>query len=118
MEERVDERFNVMEGRLEMMELAIDGMKAETGALRQDTIAIRQELKEIMRILGGRGQHQDDHQLEGSQASVNGGGQKQEEEDGYWNDLKEELKYLIVGMQKSQPECIKVNQSAEKSTRV
>ncbi|KOM51368.1 hypothetical protein LR48_Vigan09g002700 [Vigna angularis] len=36
---------------------------------------------------------------------------------GYWNDLKEELKYQIVGMQKSQPECRKVNQN-EKSTRV
>ncbi|KOM43266.1 hypothetical protein LR48_Vigan05g087000 [Vigna angularis] len=30
----------------------------------------------------------------------------------YWNDLKEELRYRRVGMQKSQPECRKVNQDA------
>ncbi|KOM50180.1 hypothetical protein LR48_Vigan08g100700 [Vigna angularis] len=54
---------------------------------------------------------------------------------GYWNDLKEELKYIMVGMQKSQPVNQKsqpvnqksqpinqksqpVNQNAEKATRV
>ncbi|KOM34459.1 hypothetical protein LR48_Vigan02g060900 [Vigna angularis] len=37
---------------------------------------------------------------------------------GNWNDLKEELKYRMVGMQKSQRECRKVNQSVEKSTRM
>ncbi|KOM49686.1 hypothetical protein LR48_Vigan08g051300 [Vigna angularis] len=30
-------------------------------------------------------------------------------DNGYWNDLKEELKYRMVGMQKSKPECRKVN---------
>ncbi|KAK7393388.1 hypothetical protein VNO78_21942 [Psophocarpus tetragonolobus] len=77
MEGRVDGRFNVMEGRLETVEIAVDGIKVETGALHQDTVAIRQELKEIMRMLGGRR-----HQTEDSQSSVNANVQQDENEGG------------------------------------
>ncbi|WVY97241.1 hypothetical protein V8G54_029392 [Vigna mungo] len=70
MEGKLDGRLKVVEGQLEAVEIVVEGMKAETTTLRQDSIAIRQDLQEVMRILGGQHNNQDE-QSDGSQASVN-----------------------------------------------
>ncbi|XP_022640715.1 uncharacterized protein LOC111242322 [Vigna radiata var. radiata] len=50
---------NVMEGRMETVEIAVEGIKAETAA-------IRQELKEIAKVLAGRGRRQDEPSVNGN----------------------------------------------------